>query len=106
MVPVDGGMFVSDAYGVYFLSGADASAFSLTKVSEYGAVPGTGLSVSGEMMLQDLTHKCAIWCDCQGICLGTSDGGVRNLTEERVMLPLKSSGGFSAIKGRHIIMTI
>lgn len=106
MVPVDGGMFISDNCGVYFLSGADASAFSLAKKSEYSAVPGTGIQISGELMLQDVSGKCAIWCDCQGICLGTSDGSVRNLTEEKVMLPLKSSGGFSVIKGRHIIITI
>jgi hypothetical protein len=94
---VDDGLFVATEKETWFMGGKDFDALKLTKVLDYGAVPGTAakldsnlLSAEGEKAGPAVTA--ALWTSPFGVILGTTGGQVRNLTEENYSFPTAPRG--------------
>lgn len=87
--PVEGGLFVSDSDETFFLSGTDPQAgeFRQRLVAPYPAIQGTAVGVKADQLRIDgLSGLVALWTSEQGICLGTSDGQMINLSEGTVAI--------------------
>lgn len=83
--PVDNGIWVSTAEKLTFLSGDDATTFAWQDQGEYYAVPGASMRVSTKKLRGlDLPGKwCAVWASVKGVCIGTADGQLINLSEDK-----------------------
>jgi hypothetical protein len=92
---VEHGLFVGTEQKVYFLAG-DRLEDLTRKVAVDGAgiarsaVAADGYAVSGNAGLAG--QQCVLFATSLGICLGTPDGSVQNLTEERYRYTATASG--------------
>lgn len=81
VLPVKGGIYVSDQNDVWFVQGAIHEEYKRLKVSESMAIPGTGILVdSSKMSGIDGAGIVAIWASSSGIFIGDENGNVKNLT--------------------------
>ena len=97
LVAVEKGLYVADG-NTWFL--AEKRAFSddpgelqKIKVLESDAIPYTATLVSGELIGDGVQFDCALWTSTDGICLGDSDGTVKNLTRSRYSMSSYGIGG-------------
>jgi len=81
---VDNGLWVSTGKKLAFLAGDDADTFQWQDHGEYFAIPGASMRVSTKKMRgMNLPGKwCAVWASVKGVCIGTADGNLINLSEE------------------------
>lgn len=82
---VDNGLWVSTHKKLTFLDGDDAMTFSWRDHGEYYAIPGASMRVSTKKLRGlNLPGKwCAIWASVKGVCIGTANGELINLSEDR-----------------------
>jgi hypothetical protein len=82
---VDNGVWVSTPERLAFLSGEDAGSFSWKVQGDYPAIGGATMVVDTEALrMRDLPgKKAAVWASTNGICIGTANGDLINLSEER-----------------------
>ncbi len=81
MRSVRDGMFVSDGYKTYFMSGLDPEEFSLVKVADFPAIAGTDLKVDGSLVgAEGIAGDVILWLSPQGVCVGGNGGLFKNLT--------------------------
>lgn len=80
---VDGGIYVSDDDGVHFCKGDANEDFQKECVYPIPAVPFTDVCLSGQFVDDRIKGDVAFWTSEDGICLGTPDGVVVNLTRKR-----------------------
>lgn len=90
LAPVDQGIFIGTANGVYFLSGTDFRTSNLTKKMDGGAVKGSLVQIDG--MAATNNPQLAGIAACMfttenGIVLGLPDGTLQNLTVDRYQMP-------------------
>ena len=93
---VAGGIYVSDSYATWFLSGNGPDDFDWRVVYNYPVIPGSDSNAVGVMSQgQDGGYvwtaagkrECALWCTDNGFMHGSADGNVINLTDEKIDLP-------------------
>lgn len=88
IAPVTNGVYIGTETQTLFLSGRQIEDANLTVIADYGVVPGTKKYVSagviGGIESEDIVP---VWVSHKGICVGLSDGGVKNLTQKTVDLP-------------------
>ena len=86
---VETGWFISDQQRTYFFRGFNWNTFIESVVVEY---PAHEWSCANARILAadvglDMQGHCSVWSSPRGICLGTPNGTVINLTESRVDYP-------------------
>lgn len=87
---VAGGAFVGDDAGVWWLAGADPTAWIKRKVSRALALRRSSLLLAGERF--GATGDVVLWLSTEGYYLGTADGGVRQLQPGRIAIDAKTEG--------------
>lgn len=87
---VAGGAFVGDDAGVWWLAGADPTAWVKRKVSKALALRRSSLLLAGEHF--GATGDVVLWLSTEGYYLGTADGGVRQLQPGRIAIDPKTEG--------------
>lgn len=86
---VEGGAFVGDDRGVWWLPGSDPSAWAMTLASTAPAVSRSGVLVPSYKIgpLQSgAAQDCALWLSTEGHMVGTGGGSVHALNADRVYL--------------------
>lgn len=91
ILPVDGGVYVSDQDDTYFLAGAKPTAWTLRRVED-GIIPGSGVVIDAKLHKPDMQGKLALFTTAGGVCMGTSDGQVIGLTHTRYRVPDATKG--------------
>lgn len=101
--PVKGGVFFSDSERTYFGAGQDPRAMDLHTVAESPAIAGTAAKLD---LVQfgdgSMSGTGAIWTSTNGICVGTPDGQVLNLTQSRITYPKALRGAAICFDGRYV----
>ena len=108
MFPVKNGIFVSDSKLTYFLTGTNPKEFYLDKVANYPALEWSEnhTHVDGNTLgIEGVTGLCAAWASERGVCVGTPDGRMINITEKDIVFPPASTGSIVAM-GDNIINSI
>jgi len=107
---VDSGLWVSDEESIYFLLGNIAPTGKempvQIKKAYYPVYEGTAVKVSASRIgLDGLSGIVVVFTTSEGICVGSSNGQLINLTERKLDIPSGLSGsGF--YKDGHYIVTI
>jgi hypothetical protein len=103
MRAVKDGMFVSDGYKTYFMSGLDPQEFSLVKVADFPAIAGTDLKVDGSLVGEGFSGDVIMWLSPEGLCVGGNQGFFKNLTGEYYVPPRTDPGAayLRKAKGSH-----
>jgi hypothetical protein len=107
VAPVMGGLFVSTVSKIYFLSGRDPKKFELITVSHYPAIEGTDVEADGIALNAGKVSPLPvqIFTTTQGICVGTSEGQMVNLTYDILEYP-KSLRGCAVYTGKKYIVSL
>lgn len=108
---VQGGIYVGDTRGVWFLDGGDPTKFVLKRVSGCRAIPGTSLIVPNEHFNPKVVNTqlpVAVWLCTSGYAVGTSEGTVIELNADFVRVPISQTGAttFAIRKGRKQVLTL
>ena len=96
---VETGLFIS-AKNTYFATLQDG--LSLQQVYEYPAIKDTAATVPMSKIGEGGGGNGVLFNTTQGICLGTADGGVNNITERKVTINAIEQVGF--YNGNHYIV--
>ena len=105
---VDSGMWVSDSEAIYFLGG-EISPMSMEmplqkKMADYCAIEGTETKVPGSIIGEEgLLGIVILFATNAGICIGTSDGTLLNISERKLALPSGLSGSGLYKDGKYIV---
>lgn len=86
LIAIDpGGLFVSCGEKTVYLRGDGADSFQETPIAPYPAIPHTAIVCKAEQFnIEGISGEVAIWASTRGICLGTSDGQLINLSQGKV----------------------
>ena len=108
--PVQAGFFVSDQRQTWFFRKIDGGWYRY-KQELVDAAPVIEWSLAAEKVLLrdidiDLPGFGRVWVSQEGICLGTDDGTVINLTKEKVTYPDGYARGACLVKGTTVIHTV
>lgn len=102
LVAVRGGIYVSTTTRIFFLSGSSIADFK--KLESYPAqmLAGTCAKIAGDdigngEMLQGL---CAVWVSPNGVCFGSEDGRVVNVTSRRLVFSGAQYGALAVLPGQ------
>jgi hypothetical protein len=102
------GFFVADHKRTYWLGGADPNAATLRIVHAAGAIPGTGITVPGNLFGLETSLPVAYWIAASGVaCLGLPGGQVVPLRERQVVAPAAERGAslFRELDGMRQVIT-
>lgn len=102
-ISVRGGIFISTKYGVKFLAGSSREDFVTYDVHDSPAVPGTMTRIAGdEVGSSDMIQGMgAIWTARAGVCVGSEEGKVTNVTSRRLVFDNAISGAGVVIPGQY-----
>jgi len=92
LIAVDKGLYVADGE-TWFVSGAEPDEFHRDRVLDVDAIPYTAVLIDGEYVGDGVQGNHALWASADGICLGNSDGAVKNLTRSRYAMTDYGIGG-------------
>ena len=88
------GWYVSDAKRTYFMAGADPKQWRQRIVAPHPVVPGTGLTVPGNVFGLETTAPVAFWLGANGtFYLGLPGGIVQPVRDRELALPVNSERG-------------
>ena len=110
LCPVQAGFFVSDQRQTWFFRKVDGGWYHY-KQELADAAPAIEWSLAAERVLLrdvgiDMPGFGRVWVSQEGICLGTDDGTVINLTKEKVKYPAGYARGACLVKGTTVIHTV
>lgn len=83
----DNGVYVSEENRVWFLRGTSPKDFDFTVVSDYGALRGTDIRIKNITIGDHVISPAIMWTTKKGICVGSADGQVFNITEHKYSMP-------------------
>ena len=94
MEAVEGGLYVGDSRGVWFLAGDDPTKYVQQSVSAALAVPMSALLVPAAYFADAVQAKddCAVWLSADGYMVGTPDGAVTALHSDRIRIDPSVTG--------------
>jgi hypothetical protein len=103
MRPLLGGMWVSTERQTFFLPGRNPRETGPTKTADYPAIESTDTDVDlSKIGSGELNGIGAIWTTPKGICLGTPEGQMINLTQRRLNLPIAVLGAGVCFDDRYV----
>lgn len=105
---VTGGLWVSDSENVYFLAGEIAPALQEMPVqilkADSSVIEGTNVLVPASRIgIDGLTGMVAIFTTTRGICIGSSDGQLIPVTENKIDIPSGLTGSAIYKDGKYIV---
>mgnify|MGYP001820210685 CR=1 FL=1 len=115
------GMYVSDAFGVYFLSGSDIApgdweTLAFEEVATRRAVEGCNAKMDAQYLNPERKGKALLWYSRDGIFAGYDDGTTVNLTHDKLShrvpatgtnyLPDGTFGAMTVINNEYLLITI
>lgn len=106
---VKNGIWLSTGKEIIFLSGTDLETFEYLPKAKYPAIPYAYTYADGEEIPGvDLTGKVAVFGTTRGICIGSGDGQLINLSQERASFNGGVEGSIILIKRdgqTHIVLS-
>lgn len=107
VAPVLGGIFVSTDRKIYFLAGKDVKQFNQIVVAHYPAIEGTDVEVDGIALNAGKISPLPVqmFTTVNGICAGTAEGKLENLTYDTLEYP-KSLRGCAVYTGKNYIVSL
>lgn len=107
VAPVLSGIFVSTVSRIYFLSGKTPKEFTHSVVSQYPAIEGTDVEVDGIAINAGKISALPMqmFTTTQGICVGTAEGQLVNLTYNVLEYP-KCTRGCAVFTGKKYIVSL
>lgn len=89
-----GGIFIAAGKQTGFIGGTSPEDMTYTPLAEYGALLGTLTYVEGTLFGDGAlgAKMLPMWTSTNGICVGTSDGQLLNLTEQRYAMDEDGEG--------------
>jgi hypothetical protein len=85
--PVENGVYVADEEKTYFMKGLSPEEFTREMVEDNAVIPYTDVNIDAQDIGDgNKNGTWAVWTSVEGICLGTGDGTVQNLTKDRLAL--------------------
>lgn len=107
VIAVAGGLWISDEENIYWLGGEVTPALKempiQIKKAYYPVIEGTAVKVLGSRVGEGLEGIVAVFVTAKGICIGSSDGQLMNLTERKIDLPFGLSGVGFYRDGEYIV---
>jgi hypothetical protein len=104
---VDGGLWVSDSERIYFLGGEIAPTIQempvQKKKADYAAFEGSAVKVPGSRIGEGMEGIVVVFATPEGVCIGTGDGQLINLTERKIALPSGLTGAGFYRDGKYIV---
>jgi hypothetical protein len=104
---VSGGLWISDSESIYFLKGeiipSQQEMPIQVKMAEYPAIEGTATKVQGSRIGEGIPGIVVVFTSEEGICIGTEDGKLINITEKKIDLPSGLTGGGLYKDGKYIV---
>ena len=93
IAPVTEGVYIGTQSRIVWLQGDSPETWTLRSVAQYGAIPGTLSYADGELIGDGSTQeKVAMFATHRGLCVGSPNGQVSNLTESRFAYPIQPRG--------------
>lgn len=89
---LEGGAFVGDDAGTWWLGGSDPTAWSLANVSKALAVRASSLTLPAAHFTDGAKGNVAVWLAADGYWLGGADGSARQLQPGRIVLDPGTEG--------------
>ncbi len=89
---IDSGVYISEEDKIWFLRGSSPADFNFTVAYDAGIEAGTELRIDKITIGEQTISPVIMWTTRKGICIGTNDGQVINLTEERYDMPSFTTG--------------
>lgn len=102
---IDNGVFVSTPGGVSFITGEAPDVWLVSESYPYQAMTGTAQVVDMNVVGEGGVGKGVLFATSKGICLGTNDGAVRNITERKLAMDLRG-GLASMIDGSRYVLAL
>lgn len=108
---VQGGIFVGDARGVWFLDGGDPTKFVMKRVASCIPVVGSSVVMPSEHFDPKVVQTnlpVAVWLSTSGYTVGTAVGDIIELNYDTIRIPLGLVGNttFSIRNGRKQLTTL
>ena len=99
--PVMEGAFLATETETIFLRGRNPAEWEVVKAAPYGAVRGTLVTPPNNQIGKDgVQGAVALWISTRGVCIGTSEGQLENLTGNRFVMPAARIGaGLFKVRG-------
>ena len=108
--PAKSGFFVSDQRQTWFFRKVDGGWYRYRQELVDTAPVIEWSLANEEILLSDIGINSSgfghVWASQEGICLGTEDGTVINLTKEKIKYPVGYARGACLIKGTSVIHTV
>jgi hypothetical protein len=106
--PVDMGIFVSDKKSIWFLSGATPTEFKITQKTIFPALEWSAAIERVEITKLGFDNPGlgVLFGSTEGALLGTPDGQIINLTENKAIYPPLGSRGAGLLKGDNFIHSL
>lgn len=110
--PVENGIYVSDEYSIHFLKGQQPKEFIWATVDDTPALRYSDKVLQASLMLDqssapvlslNTAAKAATWLTNKGVCFGSSEGQITQLTERKMDLPSRYSSGATLVNGATLI---
>lgn len=104
VVAVRGGLYVSTTTRVFFLDGSSKADFKKFEVYQYPMISGTSCQVAGDDVggADMLQGVCAVWVSPNGVCFGSEDGRVNNVTSRKVAFDNGLYGAGVVMPGQYL----
>ena len=104
---VSEGLWVSDSEGIYFLKGEIVPSRlempEQVKMSDYPTIEGSAVKVRGSRIGGGMPGIVTVFASEAGICIGTGDGQLVNVTEKKIVIPSGLTGSAVYRDGKYIV---
>jgi hypothetical protein len=101
--PVKEGIFIGTDTNTLFLRGTEPKEFMYEKIATYPPIEGTDVEIDASKVGDGSIRGIAVvWTSEEGICLGTEEGKMINLTERRLVYPKSIRGAGLYLGDRYL----
>ena len=76
------GIYVSDSFKTYLMTGLDLNDFALVDIADFPAIPGTDVRIDGSKLKEPVAGEVLLWLTQYGICIGGKQRLFQVLTRE------------------------
>jgi len=106
-LPISGGVYISDGKRITYLGGLNPAEFVETRVTTYPALEwSAACSLIDGALFGEKSGLCGVFGTTKGLCIGYPDGGLINVTQNKIRLPTGYTAGATLIKNHNIITTL
>lgn len=104
---VAGGLWISDEKNIYWMGGNIAPSVNempiQVRVAEYAAIEGTAIKIPGSRVGEGIAGEVVVFTTSEGICIGSGNGEMLNITERKLTLPTCLTGSCFYRDGKYTV---